>query len=210
MAPLRPRPVASSGRSPDICAPMGQPHPRQPAGNRRSRQPEAGRDPLTRQPVLAAQLGRQSNPERTRRRLGRMGLGRVVLQPGFSIAPPARQPFAGGSFADPEARCHFADRPPPPTIRRIISARPSGVVRAFLCGLFVLVPCGASCRNDHLQALTGDEQPPQTPHLVGMSRVERALQEAPIDRPRQPHQSAIQRDDLIQPGPKQIASTILD
>ena len=144
---------------------MGQPHPRQPAGNRRSRQPEAGRDPLTRQPVLAAQLGRQSNPERTRRRLGRMGLGRVVLQPGFSIAPPARQPFAGGSFADPEARCHFADRPPPPTIRRIISARPSGVVRAFLCGLFVLVPCGASCRNDHLQALTGDEQPPQTPQL---------------------------------------------
>ena len=56
---------------------------------------------------------------------------------------------------------------PSSSIRLIISARPSGVVRAFLCGLFILVPCGASCRNDHLQALTGDEQPPQNPQLAG-------------------------------------------
>jgi hypothetical protein len=50
---------------------------------------------------------------------------------------------------------------PSSTIRLTISARPSGVVRAFLCGLFILVASGASCGNDHLQAISTDEQPPR-------------------------------------------------
>ena len=115
----------------------GQPaetHPRQPAGNRRSRQSEAGRNLLTRQPILAAQLGRQPGPERARRRSARMGPGRAVLQPGFSIAPPSRQPFAGGSFADPEAGRHFADRPalsydPPDHLRSTKRCRSRILVR---------------------------------------------------------------------------------
>ena len=56
---------------------------------------------------------------------------------------------------------------PSSTIRLTISARPSGVIRAFLCGLFILVTLGVSLRNEHLQDSTTDEQPIRIPHLGG-------------------------------------------
>ena len=94
---------------------------------------------------------------------------------------------------------------PSPAIRRIISARPSGVVRAFLCGLFILVPCGASCRNDHLLALTGDEQPPQTPHL-GAAKGRLPDSVAPFDRARWNHHTERR---LIKPNHPQINGQVM-
>lgn len=143
-----------------------KPHPRLPAGNRRARRTQ----PL----AISASLRRCSRRNRAavflqkskRRPMTVAGRTGSQGRPTLSARQRATHLRAVRSLTPKPAPTSPAGRPSS-TIRLATSVRPSGVRRALLCGLFILVTAGASTTNDHLQAFKQDKQPPLISPLTG-------------------------------------------
>ena len=134
----------------------------QPAGNRRAGKAQLLADLGSRQTALPPQTPRSHRSDAPSSLLAMV----YGLEDRFSspVAPSVRYRLSHSRVRRslrPNSAATILSGRPSSTIRRIISARPRGVVRAFLCGLFILEAFRGVFGRKHLQAFNPDEQPPQ-------------------------------------------------